>query len=56
MHAGKVGFQYPAVLPEKNKIMLVIRSAFNGAHNNHDSNYILFCTVDADEITQGFCK
>ena len=51
-HAGKIGFQYPAVLPEEDKILIVIRSAFNGAHSSHDSNYILFCTVNAEEITK----
>lgn len=38
----KVGFQYPAVLYENGEILLNIRSAFNNADTEHDSNYMLF--------------
>lgn len=42
-HPGTVGFQYPAFLYEDGQILLVVRSAFNHPHNEHDANYSLFC-------------
>lgn len=44
-HPGTVGFQYPAFLCEDGQISLVVRSAFNQPHNEHDSNYSLFCRI-----------
>ncbi len=37
-----VGFQYPAVLAEKDNLLMVVRSAFNNANSYHNSNYSLF--------------
>ncbi|MBR4867140.1 MAG: exo-alpha-sialidase [Clostridia bacterium] len=36
------GFQYPVHLYEGDKLSLVVRSGFNGAHNAHYANYSLF--------------
>ena len=38
----EVGFQYPAYLYENGELLVVVRSGFNRAHNNHDANYSLF--------------
>ena len=38
----EVGFQYPAFLLEGDELLVLVRSAFNGAENFHDSNYIGF--------------
>lgn len=42
---AKVGFQYPAVIPDGDGISLVIRSAFNNACDCHNSNYMLFMHI-----------
>ena len=44
-HPDTVGFQYPAFLCEGEEILLVVRSAFNQPHNEHDANYSLFTRV-----------
>ncbi|MBO4406906.1 MAG: exo-alpha-sialidase [Clostridia bacterium] len=38
----EVGFQYPAFLFEGDELIIAVRSAFNGAENFHDANYISF--------------
>lgn len=38
----KVGFQYVDFLIDGENILYLCRTAFNGAHNFHDSNYITF--------------
>lgn len=40
------GFQYPAFIKEGSLISLVIRSAFNNADSYHNSNYMLFTTLN----------
>lgn len=42
---AEIGFQYPAFLYENGEILLVVRSAFNGAENSHNANYSLFFRV-----------
>lgn len=44
----KVGFQYPAFLYEKGALLMVVRAAFNGAHDYHDANYMLFIGKKSD--------
>lgn len=41
-----IGFQYVSFLIDGNDILLLCRSAFNQAHNMHDSNYITFHRVE----------
>ena len=41
-HPAQVGFQYPFLITEGKQVLLMIRSAYNGAHSYHDSNYMLF--------------
>ena len=38
MDSRKVGFQYPSCLLEGNEVLILSRTAWNGAHNRHDSN------------------
>lgn len=38
----EVGFQYPAFIMEGDTLLIAVRSAFNGAENFHDSNFINF--------------
>ena len=38
----EVGFQYPSFLFDGDDLLVAVRSAFNGAENFHDSNYIGF--------------
>ena len=39
---SKIGFQYVDWLINGDDIFFVVRTAYNGAHNFHDSNYITF--------------
>ena len=48
--ATDIGFQYPVVVPDRDDFMLVVRSAFNNADNYHNSNYMLFLRIAAEEI------
>lgn len=45
----EVGFQYPAVLSEGDRLYVEIRAAYNHADNFHNSNYALFAEVNLDE-------
>lgn len=45
----KIGFQYPAHLLEGDKIRLVIRSAFNNPSSFHNTNYSLYCEINAKD-------
>lgn len=45
MDINKIGFQYPSVLIEGDEFLIASRTAYNGADNFHDSNYITFHTV-----------
>ena len=45
----EAGFQYPVFCFRKNEILLLSRTAWNHAHNFHDSNFITFHKTD---ITQ----
>lgn len=40
--ADEVGFQYPSFIIDGDDILYLSRTAFNGAANYHDSNYITF--------------
>jgi len=40
--ACKIGFQYPDWIFDDNDMLILVRTAFNGAHNFHDANYITF--------------
>lgn len=40
------GFQYPCALVEGDTLLVLVRSAYNGAPSFHDSNYSLFFKVD----------
>ena len=43
--AKTTGFQYPTAFLEGDDAYLLIRSAFNNAHNFHDSNHMLFTKI-----------
>lgn len=47
---GKVGMQYVDFEIEGDKILFLVRLADNGAHTFHDSNYIVFSTLDLGEV------
>ena len=38
----KIGFQYADWLFDDEDMIILVRTAFNGAHNFHDANYITF--------------
>ncbi len=42
----ETGFQYPSMMIEKNNIIIISRTAYNGAHSFHDSNMITFHRVE----------
>ena len=44
-----VGYQYPCPLLKGNNLKLVIRSAFNNPSSFHNSNYLLYCSIDLDK-------
>ena len=48
---NEVGFQYPAYCFDKENLLILSRTAWNHAHNFHDSNYITFHRI---EITSSF--
>ena len=41
----RVGFQYPSCLLEGDELLVLSRTAWNGAHNRHDSNMMTFHRV-----------
>lgn len=45
VHPDKIGFQYPEVILENDKMLLMIRAAFNEPDTAHNSNYMLFCEI-----------
>lgn len=45
MDEKKTAFQYPTAFLEENSLILVSRTAFNGAANYHDSNFTTFYKV-----------
>ena len=42
----ETGFQYPSMMIAKNNIIIISRTAYNGAHSFHDSNMITFHRVE----------
>ena len=50
LSASEIGFQYPAVVPDGDGFLLLVRSAFNGADTYHNSNYMLFSKIEASEL------
>lgn len=38
----KIGFQYPDWIFDGHDMLILVRTAFNGAHNFHDANHITF--------------
>ena len=46
----EVGFQYPVFLVEGNELLVLSRTAWNQAHNFHDSNYITFHRANLENI------
>ena len=49
----KIGFQYVSFIIDGDDILYESRTAFNGAHSFHDSNYATFHRVKA---FRGFAK
>lgn len=48
-----IGFQYVSFIIDGEDILFLCRSAFNGAHNMHDSNYITFHRIaDFRQLTE----
>lgn len=45
----EVGFQYPSVCADGEKLLILSRTAWNHPHNFHDSNYITFHQVFLQE-------
>lgn len=45
MDKEKVGYQYPAFVFDDDEILLLSRTAFNNAHNFHDTNYQTFYKI-----------
>ena len=45
MNAQQVGFQYVSFLFDKEDLLYLCRTAFNGAESYHDNNYITFHRV-----------
>lgn len=41
-----VGLQYPDFIFDGDDILTVVRTSFNGAKNEHDSNYVLFVRIE----------
>ncbi|MPN00487.1 hypothetical protein SDC9_147682 [bioreactor metagenome] len=45
MDKEKIGYQYPAFVFDGDDMLLLSRTAFNGAHSFHDSNYQTFYRI-----------
>ena len=45
MDKEKIGYQYPAFVFDGDDMLLLSRTAFNNAHNFHDSNYQTFYRI-----------
>lgn len=50
MHPDKIGFQYPDVIIEDDELLFMIRAAFNEPNTAHNSNYMLFCKLQKNDI------
>lgn len=46
MDSNVIGFQYPSAFIEDKKLYVLVRTAFNGAFNYHDANYLTFHKFD----------
>ena len=42
MDKDYVGFQYPSFIFEGDEILVLVRTAFDGAESFHDNNYLTF--------------